>query len=178
MGSGREEPTVDHGAGPRVRPASRAEDAALKRIDRLTWTAEVSPAPAPPATDPFFGPGTAVDDVLVVEVNSNVAGYVKLGPVANLRSAAHVLEIKGLAVDPGSQRLGLGRALVSAAIDVSVERGARRLTLRVLGPNVRARSLYESCGFETEGILHELFLLEGQYVDDVIMALDLTARMP
>jgi RimJ/RimL family protein N-acetyltransferase len=48
--------------------------------------------------------------------------------------------------------------------------------LRVLSANTRARALDESCGFETEGVLPELFLLEGQYVDDVIMALDLTSR--
>lgn len=135
----------------------------------------MSPAPPAAATAPFFGPGTAVDDVLVVELNSNVVGYVRLGPVEKLRSAAHVLEINGLAVDPARKRQGLGRALVSAAIDLSVERGARRLVLRVLGPNVGARALYKSCGFETEGILRERFLLEGRYVDDVIMALDLYA---
>jgi ribosomal protein S18 acetylase RimI-like enzyme len=166
----------DRPARPRVRRARRADDAALKRIDRLTWTAEVSPAPPPAATDPFFGPRTAVDDVMVIELDSNLAGYVKLGPFENLSSAAHVLEIKGLAVDPRCQRHGLGRVLVNAAIDLSLERGARRVMLRVLGPNVPARALYESCGFETEGILHEVFLLEGQYVDDVIMALDLTSR--
>jgi hypothetical protein len=37
-----------------------------------------------------------------------------------------------------------------------------------------ARRLYESRGFEVEAVLPESFLLEGAYVDDVFMALDLT----
>jgi RimJ/RimL family protein N-acetyltransferase len=89
-------------------------------------------------------------------------------------AAAHVLEIKGLAVSPDRQHQGLGRMLLTAAIDLARERGARRLVLRVLGWNSRARALYESCGFEVEGVMRELFLLDGRYVDDVIMALDLT----
>jgi RimJ/RimL family protein N-acetyltransferase len=48
--------------------------------------------------------------------------------------------------------------------------------IRALGPNLPARALYESCGFATEGILRELFFLDGHYVDDVIMALDLDPR--
>jgi RimJ/RimL family protein N-acetyltransferase len=40
----------------------------------------------------------------------------------------------------------------------------------VLGPNAAARALYESCGFTVEGVLREEFLLDGQYVDDVLMA--------
>jgi RimJ/RimL family protein N-acetyltransferase len=66
-------------------------------------------------------------------------------------------------------------ALVDAAVREARARGARRLTLRVLGPNMAARGLYEAAGFVVEGVLPEEFLLDGRYVDDVLMALDLTA---
>lgn len=39
----------------------------------------------------------------------------------------------------------------------------------MLGHNAPARKLYESEGFVVEGILPEEFLLEGAYVDDVLM---------
>jgi RimJ/RimL family protein N-acetyltransferase len=48
------------------------------------------------------------------------------------------------------------------------------LTLRVLGGNDGARRLYASRGFEIEGTLRGAFLLDGDYVDDHLMALDLT----
>ena len=51
----------------------------------------------------------------------------------------------------------------------------RKLTLRVLGHNAPARALYAACGFVEEGVLRGLFFLDGAYVDDVLMAMDLTA---
>jgi len=59
---------------------------------------------------------------------------------------------------------------VEACIDLARDRGARKLSLRVLGGNVAARRLYEPCGFTTEGTLREEFFLGGRYVDDVLMA--------
>jgi ribosomal protein S18 acetylase RimI-like enzyme len=85
-----------------------------------------------------------------------------------------VLEIKGLAVDPAHQGQGFGRLLLEAAAAEARGRGARRLTLRVLSPNAAARALYDAAGFAVEGTLREQFHLEDAYVDDVLMALDLT----
>lgn len=76
-------------------------------------------------------------------------------PVTAMPSHQHVFQIGGLAVDPASQGTGVGRDLVEAAAQDCSRRGARKLTLRVLGPNVIARRLYERCGFIVEGVLKE-----------------------
>ena len=60
-------------------------------------------------------------------------------------------------------------ALVRAAVQEARDRGARRITLRVLGHNTPARALYESEGFVVEGVQPEEFFLGGRYVDDVLM---------
>jgi RimJ/RimL family protein N-acetyltransferase len=57
-----------------------------------------------------------------------------------------------------------------ASVERARGRGARKLALRVLGTNVRARQLYQSCGFLVEGVLRAEFFLAGHYVDDVLMA--------
>ena len=158
-----------------IRPAREEDDAALRSLDSATWSWTVSPTPAPPHGKPFFGATSRPEDGLVAEVGDAVAGYVMLGPPLPLDSNRHVVEIRGLAVDPAHQGHGIGRLLVDAAVHTASARGARRLTLRVLAPNASARALYESCGFEVEGILREEFLLDGRYVDDVLMALDLTS---
>lgn len=157
-----------------VRPARPDDEQALGRVDALTWTSDVSPSPTTEADRPFFGPGTAIDDVLVAEDDGSVVGYVKVHQPLPLPSHAHVLEIGGLAVDPERQRVGAGRALVDAAVGLARARGARKLSLRVLGPNAPARALYEASGFRVEGVLVDEFFLAGRYVDDVLMARDLT----
>jgi RimJ/RimL family protein N-acetyltransferase len=84
-----------------------------------------------------------------------------------------VRQIRGITVDPALRGRGVGRALIDAAIDEARRRGARRLTLRVFAPNEVARRLYESAGFEVEGVQREEFFLNDQYVDDILMAITL-----
>lgn len=113
--------------------------------------------------------------MLVADDDGAVLGSLLLGPWTNLDSSRHVLEVKGLAVDPARQGEGVGSALLDGAIDRARERGMRRLVLRVLSGNTAARHLYEGRGFELEGARREAFLLEGAYVDDLMMGLDLSA---
>jgi ribosomal protein S18 acetylase RimI-like enzyme len=152
-----------------IRPAGPADEPALRALDLATWTSLSSPAPRPPRDRPF-----ELDGVLLAELADGIAGYVKLGPVLPLESARHVLEIKGLAVSPAHRRRGIGRALVQAAIREARAADASRLNLRVLAHNTDARAVYARCGFEVEGVLHGLFLLDGTYVDDVQLTLELT----
>lgn len=153
-----------------TRPATADDDRALQRLEVLTMTGEVSPGPARSPDDPFFGRGRQPGDVLVAEDGGALVGYVGVEQEYGAASHAHVLTISGLAVDPGVQRRGIGRALLELGIARARERGARKLSLRVLGPNARARSLYESCGFVVEGVLRAEFVIEGREVDDVVMA--------
>jgi len=161
-----------------VRVATPADEDALAEVDLGTWNWLTSPAPRPERDSgwTFFGERAAPEDVLVALVDGEVAGYVKLGRATPLAASDHVATVNGLAVSPAFRRRGVGRALMDAAAGEARRRGARRLTLRVLGPNEDARRLYESAGFVVEGVQREEFLLEGRYVDDVLMALDLETR--
>ena len=154
-----------------VRQAVFEDAEALARIDLVTWTSETSPVPAPQVdTYDFFDERTSPADVLVAEVGGTVVGYVKLRSVLHPPSRSHVMEINGLAVDPSHQREGVAPHLVEAAVEESARRGALKVSLRVLGPNARARRLYERCGFVVEGVLRGEFVLDGRPVDDVFMA--------
>lgn len=159
---------------PTIRHAREQDEAALLALDEATWSPHVTPAPRPAPDKRFFGARCRPDDVLVVEADGRVGGYVSLGRPTDLGSNAHVLEITGLAVEPRLQRTGLARRLLDAAVGLATARGARRLRLRVLAPNAAARALYERSGFTIDGVLHEEFLLGGRYVDDVLMSLELT----
>lgn len=155
-----------------IREARQDDDAALLEIDFATWTPVVSPAPVPTREErtSFFVADRGPDSFLVAEVDGRVGGYVALHQGIPLSSHEHVMEINGLAVDPALQGRGVGEALVRGAVAAAAARGARKVSLRVLGENVGARRLYERCGFVVEGVLRGEFVLDGRLVDDVLMA--------
>jgi ribosomal protein S18 acetylase RimI-like enzyme len=152
-----------------IRTALSSDGRRLVGLDRATWSWDVAPVPLWPEDTDFFA-RRAPEDVLVAEQDGLVVGYVMLGRPTPLESNGHVLQIAGLSVDPACRRQGVGRQLIEAAITEATRRGARRLTLRVLGGNATAQALYASRGFVVEGVLREEFWLGGRYVDDVLMA--------
>ncbi len=160
-----------------VRQATPDDEPELRRIDLATWNPLTSPS-APPANPDeyrfFGGDRTTPDQVLVAVRDGRIAGWVKLTPATPLAASDHVRMVNGLAVDPGQQGGGVGRALMEAAVERARVLGARKVSLRVLAHNETARRLYERCGFVVEGVLKEEFHLDGRYVDDVFMARYLT----
>ncbi len=153
-----------------IRRAHLGDEAMLARIDLRTWTAATSPVPPPPSDAPFFDEQIRPADVLVAETGGDVVGYARVGPGFGIPAHRHVLLLAGLAVDPDYQGCGIGKRLVEAAVDEARRRGVRKLSLRVLGPNTGARRLYVACGFAVEGVLQDEFLLDGDFVDDILMA--------
>ncbi|MDQ1011236.1 ribosomal protein S18 acetylase RimI-like enzyme [Streptomyces sp. V4I23] len=162
---------------PAIRFARAADDTALGEIDRATWSPlhAVQPRPEPPY-GPFFDASHRPEDFLVAEdTDGTLLGYIRLVRPTPLACNRHVRQIQGLAVADRARGRGVGRALLRAACDEARRQGAIRLTLRVLGHNAPARALYEAEGFRVEGVLPGEFLLEGRYVDDVLMGRSLKA---
>lgn len=153
-----------------IRVSTADDEASLLALTTATWSPDTTPAPPRDPDRPFFDPKTKPEDVLVADDDGTVIGYVILYQPIPVRSHSHALEINGLAVDPARQGQGIGRRLVQAAQEEAQRRGARKVALRVLSPNVVARRLYESLGFVVEGVLVREFCLEEQFVDDVLMA--------
>jgi ribosomal protein S18 acetylase RimI-like enzyme len=157
-----------------VRVARAGDEAALTRLDAVAWTpASGFPSVIERVNDPFFTFFT--DDSppeahLVAELDGRLAGYIRVKPVTPLRENAHVLGIVGLAVAPANRRRGVASALLAAAEQHARARGARKLSLRVLGTNEMAMRLYERHGFQREGSLRDEFCIGGRFVDDVVMA--------
>ncbi|MET7984019.1 MULTISPECIES: GNAT family N-acetyltransferase [unclassified Streptomyces] len=157
-------------AAPRIRTATLDDEDALGRLDRDTWSTlhAVMPRPRPPYP-PFYSERFGPRDHLVAELDGRPVGYIRIGFPTPLACNAHVRQILGLAVADEVRGAGVGRALLRAACEEARRQDARRITLRVLGHNTPARRLYESEGFVVEGILPGEFLLDGAYVDDVLM---------
>jgi ribosomal protein S18 acetylase RimI-like enzyme len=76
--------------------------------------------------------------------NKTVVGHAALFPMK--RGKCEML----VAVSPTFQNLGIGTELVRACADVAAELGLEQLWLPVEATNVRARHVYEKCGFAYE----------------------------
>ncbi|RAJ65396.1 L-amino acid N-acyltransferase YncA [Streptomyces sp. Amel2xB2] len=156
---------------PAVRTATAADEIPLGELDRRNWSPRyaVHPRPVPPYA-PFFDAAHLPADHLVAELDGlGVVGFIRVVPPTGLPSHAHVRAVHGLVVDERARRRGVARALLEAACERARQKGAQRMTLRVLGPNRPARELYGALGFLVEGVLPGEFLLDGEYVDDVLM---------
>ncbi len=82
---------------------------------------------------------------LVAEAGGTVVGYAGLAAVTGEGN------VQTIAVRPDHQSRGVGAALVGALLDEAARRGCAEVLLEVRADNPRARSLYESFGFETVG---------------------------
>jgi ribosomal protein S18 acetylase RimI-like enzyme len=77
----------------------------------------------------------------------------------------------GVGMLPDVRGTGLGRRLMTAAIDAARAKGMERIGLEVFASNSRAIALYESLGFVREGLKRRVRKIDGRYDDDVVMAL-------
>ena len=162
----------------RVRQARLADQAALAGLEAIAWSVESgfpSVISAAGGRDvAFFSAGNPPEAHLVAEVGGDVLGYVRLKAPTHLPENAHVVQVQGLAVHPAARRRGIAAALLAASEQHVRKRGKRKLSLRVLSTNRQAIRLYERLGFVREGALLEEFFINGAYVDDVLMAKDLS----
>lgn len=77
----------------------------------------------------------------------------------------------GIGVIDGYRSMGIGRALMKAALNKAQEKGLTRIELTVREHNKRAISLYKDFGFEIEGIHKNGVCINGKYENHIFMAL-------
>lgn len=115
----------------------------------------------------LFSPGSNAVS-LVADRNGQIVGSAGLVPLARRR--AHVGTI-GMGVHDDWRRRGIGRALLTALLDVADNwLGLRRVELDVNVDNAAAIALYRSLGFEVEGTARQSVLRNGVLVDAHWMA--------
>jgi RimJ/RimL family protein N-acetyltransferase len=126
----------------------------------------------PPADfRPIFDDLLAHSALHVFELDGQPAGMFKL--VRFGHRTEHIAYVGGVAIAPDYAGKGLGRALLHCVIELAHQQGIRRLELSTATTNERAIHLYESVGFEKEGILRNYTWLksENRFIDEVLMSL-------
>ncbi|HSJ93748.1 MAG TPA: GNAT family N-acetyltransferase [Gaiellaceae bacterium] len=106
--------------------------------------------------------------VLVAEAPEGIVGRLSLSRDPHPASR-HVADL-GLMVAADWRRRGVGRALMLGAEEWARSAGVRKLELHVLPNNEAAISLYESLGYEREGVRRNHYRRGADLVDAVLMA--------
>lgn len=111
--------------------------------------------------------------VAVSEYEGEVTGFAQIERFKP-QLTRHIATVS-IGVHPLRQGFGIGRALMNYLLDWAKHTDKPKITrieLSVLADNTKARNLYESLGFEVEGIRKRFVLnSEDQYYDDCLMAL-------
>jgi L-phenylalanine/L-methionine N-acetyltransferase len=106
--------------------------------------------------------------VFVVEDDGRIVARLSLSRDPH-QASRHVADL-GLMVAAAYRRRGIGTALLEEAVRWAHESEIRKLELHVFPWNEPALGLYESFGFEREGLRRMHYARDGDYVDAILMA--------
>jgi putative acetyltransferase len=107
--------------------------------------------------------------MLLAQAEGQLVGELSLRSISQRRAVRHVATL-GMSVRATWRRKGVGRELLSAALEWAPTAGIKRIELYVYARNEAAIGLYEHAGFAIEG-RRKGFIREGDtYLDDLVMA--------
>jgi L-phenylalanine/L-methionine N-acetyltransferase len=112
--------------------------------------------------------------VFVAEAPEGIVGRLSVGRDPHPASS-HVADL-GLMVAKSHRRRGIGRALLERTVEWARGTGVTKLELHVFPYNEAAIRLYESFGFRREGFRERHYRRNGELVDAVLMAYEVTPK--
>lgn len=101
-------------------------------------------------------------------IGSRLVG--NLGLVSDAHPASAHVRVLGMSVARDCRGLGIGGALLEAAVAWAAAHGAEKVVLSVFAHNAPALAVYERHGFVREGLRRRQFVRAGEYHDEVLMA--------
>ncbi|MGB1252588.1 MAG: GNAT family N-acetyltransferase [Candidatus Promineifilaceae bacterium] len=110
-------------------------------------------------------------DMLHVAIDAEtntIVGFQTMSPYSPLPAMRHVSTI-GTYIDPSYQRQGIAKKLFAVSFAAAIARGFRKLSTFVRGDNPRALLVYQKQGFTIVGTAKNHALINGQYVDEIMI---------
>ena len=106
--------------------------------------------------------------VIVAEASGEIVGWGSLN-VFNPREAYRFVADFSIYVERAWRGRGVGRVMLERLIELAREHGFHKMVLSAFPFNASGMALYERLGFRTVGVYREQGLLDGKWVDTVVM---------
>jgi RimJ/RimL family protein N-acetyltransferase len=103
-------------------------------------------------------------------VNGKIVSLCQIATRRNRPRIRHIGEF-GITVAKSHWGLGVGRAMCLVMLDVARQVGVTKVDLKVREDNVNAIRLYESLGFQREGVAARALKIGDRYFTDVLMGM-------
>ena len=106
--------------------------------------------------------------VVVAEYNGNIVGWGSLNQFNPREAYRHVVDFS-IYVDRAYRGRGAGKVMLTRLIELAREHGFHKMVLSAFPSNSGGMALYERMGFRTVGVYKEQGMLDGRWVDTIIM---------
>ncbi len=156
----------------RVRPAIEADAAAIGEIynqgidDRLA-TLETERR-TPEERRQWLKSRGPRHPVIVAEDDGRVIAWGSLNPFNPREAYRHVADFS-IYVERGYRGRGTGRVVLTRLVELAREHGYHKMVLSAFPFNAAGMALYERLGFRTVGVYREQGMLDGRWVDTIVM---------
>ena len=107
-------------------------------------------------------------EVVVAEIDGAVAGFASLSPYRE-RAAYRTTVEDSVYVGADFRGTGVGRALLTAIVDVADGRGFHSVIARIVGGHDASIRLHRAVGFDLVGVEREVGRKFGRWLDVVVM---------
>lgn len=95
---------------------------------------------------------SSTSQTLLACLDEKVLGFMGLGPCRDESASVKKGEIYAFYVEPEFQNLGIGKALMDAALNFLKEEGYPEVLLWTIEGNIQAQNWYESRGWRRDGL--------------------------
>ncbi|MBC1936197.1 GNAT family N-acetyltransferase [Listeria grandensis] len=153
-----------------IRKSTQQDATDMMELEHLVWTSGTTPGEIHFANEAEYLLKNPAGSKVVAEIDGKIAGILGYHSPIPLKTNQHVLDLD-IAVHPDFQKHGVGSTLMEELFRIAKAENKEKISLRVLSTNEKAIQFYTKHGFKKEGQLHNEFIINGEYVDDIFMAI-------
>ncbi len=147
----------------------------VAQLENENWTLASTPHVMDSSAEKIIGKiMTGTTYFLAVE-NDEILGILDYGPRHKSEFGRHTVTF-GIMTAQEARGKGVATTLINFFIDFAKKEGFKKITIQVMGSNPAVLKLYNKLGFVEEGRLKKEFFIDGEYIDDCILAFYLDTK--